>query len=231
MNDVGKKEIGINEKLSFGNSLFYGFQSVIALNLFLGAIIISGILQLDVASTAIMITMSFLASGIATLIQAGLFMKYPVVQGVSFATIGAIVAIAMKHDLATAFGSLILGAVIILLLGYFNLFSKILKFIPPLVSGVIVIVIGISLMFTASSSLISSQGNPGNNFAEAGITFVLIILFVAIGNSRLRIANIIGRGSVLLAIVIATIIAACMGQTDFSAVAKASCIPHPVVKT
>ena len=223
----GKKEIGITDKLSVGQSLFYGFQSVVALNLFLGAFIIAGILQLDVVHTALLLTLSFLACGVATLIQAGIFMKYPVVQGVSFATIGAIVAITFMHDLATAFGSLILGAIVIILLGYFKLFSKIMKIIPPIVAGVVVIVIGTSVMFTAATSLIGLPGSAGNNFLLAGITFALIFLFKVIGNTNLKIAGFCGKGGVLMAIVIACIVAGLLGLADFSAVASAPVVGLP----
>jgi len=221
------KEIRVDEMLGWGKSLFYGFQSVIALNLFLGAVVIAGMLKLDVTNTAIMITVSLFAIGIATCIQAGLFMRYPVVQGVSFATIGAIAAIAMKQDLATAFGSLILGAVIITILGYFNIFSKVLKFIPPVVAGTVVVVIGISLMFTAFNNLIGSPGTISNNILLAFIAFFLILTSMVIGNLKLRISNILSRGGVLYAIAIATIIASLMGLTDFSSVTRASWFSLP----
>jgi uracil-xanthine permease len=221
------KEIGVDEKLGWGKSLFYGFQSVIALNLFLGAVVIAGALKLDVTNTTIMVTVSFFAIGIATCIQAGLFMKYPVVQGVSFATIGAIVAIAMNQGLATAFGSLILGAVIITVLGYFNIFSKILKFIPPVVAGTVVVVIGISLMFTTFDNLIGSPGPVSKNFLLAFIVFLLILTFMVIGNLKLRVSIILSRGGVLYAIIITTIIASFMGLTDFSSVKKASWFSPP----
>jgi uracil-xanthine permease len=227
MGNNNMKEIRVDEKLGWGKSLFYGFQSVIALNLFLGAVVIAGMLKLDVTNTAIMVTVSFFAVGIATCIQAGLFMRYPVVQGVSFATIGAIVAIAIKQDLATAFGSLILGSVIISLLGYFNIFSKILKFIPPVVAGTVVVVIGISLMFTAFNNLIASPGLVSNNVLLAFIVFLLILTFMVIGNSKLPISNILSRGGVLYAITITTIIASFMGLTDFSSVKKAAWFSLP----
>jgi len=221
------KEIRVDEKLDWKKSLFYGFQSVIALNLFLGAVVIAGMLKLDVTNTTIMVTVSFFAVGIATCIQAGLFMRYPVVQGVSFATIGAIVAIAMKQGLATAFGSLILGAVIITILGYFNIFSKMLKFIPPVVAGTVVVVIGISLMFTAFNSLIGSPGLVSKNVLLAFIVFSLILIFMVTGNLKLRVSNIISRGGVLYAITITTVIASFMGLTDFSSVKKASWVSLP----
>jgi len=224
-----KREIGITEKLSVGQSLFYGVQSVIALNLFLAAIIIAGMLQLDIVDTAILITLSFLASGVATLIQAGLFMKYPVVQGVSYATMGALAAIAYAHDLATAFGSLILGAVILIVLGYFKLFSKIMVIIPPIVAGVVIMVIGINVMYTACINLITAPGDTGANFLLAAIAFVLIFVFKTIGNTNLPIAGICGRGGVLMAIVIATIVAALMHQTDFSIVASQPWVAAPPI--
>jgi len=227
MGNSDVKEIGVDEKLGLGKSLFYGFQSVIALNLFLGAVIIAGILKLDVTNTAIMITASFFAVGIATCIQAGFFMRFPVIQGISFATIGAIVAIAMKQDLATAFGSLILGAVIITVIGYFNIFSRILKFIPPVVAGTVVVVIGISLMFTAFNSLLDSPGMPGKNILLAVIVFSLIMIFMVIGNLKSPLSNILSRGGVLYAIIITTVIASFMGLTDFSSVKQASWFSLP----
>ena len=227
MGNDNVKEINVDEKIGWGKSLFYGFQSVIALHLFLGAVIIAGILKLDVTNTAILVTMSFFAVGIATCIQAGLLMRYPVVQGVSFATIGAIAAIAMKQDLATAFGSLILGAVIITFLGYFNIFSKILKFIPPVVAGTVVVVIGISLMFTTFNNLIVSPGDMSRNVLLAVIAFLLILAFMVIGNLKLPVSNIISRGGVLYAIAITTIIASFMGLTDFTSLKKASWVSLP----
>jgi len=222
-----RKEIGIEEKLTVGQSLFYGVQSVISLNLFLGAIIIAGILQMDVIGTAILITLSFLASGISTLIQAGLFMKYPIVQGVSFVTIGALCAVAFTHDLATAFGSLILGAVILIALGQFKLFGYIMKVIPPIVAGLVIMLIAVNVGYIAIDGLITAPGNVGGNFMLAAIAFVLILVFKTIGNTRWRIATICGRGGVLFAIIIAVVIAALTGQADFSIVAQASWVSAP----
>ena len=227
MSDDHVNEIRVDEKLGWGKSLFYGFQSVIALNLFLGAVVIAEMLKLDVTDTTVMITVSLFAIGIATCIQAGIFMRYPVVQGVSFATVVAIAVVAMKLGLATAFGSLILGAVIITILGYFNIFSKILRFIPPVVAGTVVVVIGISLMFLAFNNLIGSPGPVNKNILLAVIVFLLILTFMVIGNLRLPISNIVSRGGVLYAITITTIIASFMGLTDFSFVANASWFDLP----
>jgi len=229
---LGPNEIGIHEKLSFGKSLFYGAQSVIALNLFLGVVVIASIMQLDIVETAVMITLAFLSMGIATFLQAGFFMKYPVVQCTSFTILVAFSTIGLQYNLATAFGSLILGAVVLILLGVFKLFSVIMKVIPPIVASVVIIVIGINVMYTAGSNLVqtaSGADSPGKYFALAAIVFCLIFAFKALGNTRLKIASVCARGGVLMAIVIATLIAWAMGEADFSKVASAPWVALPPI--
>jgi len=229
---LGPNEIGINEKLGIGKSLFYGAQSVIALNLFLGIIVIASIMGADIVTTAVLITLAFLGMGIATFFQAGVFMKYPTVQCTSFAILGAFATIAMQFNMAVAFGSLILGAVILIVLGYFRLFSYVMKVIPPIVACVVIIVIGINVMYVAAENLImtaTGSGQAGTYFMLAGIVFVLIFVFKAIGNTQLKIASVCARGGVLIAIVVATLIAAALGQADFSAVAAAPWFALPPV--
>ncbi|MCL2493864.1 MAG: purine/pyrimidine permease [Clostridiales bacterium] len=229
---LGPNEIGIHEKLSFGKSLFYGVQSVIALNLFLGIIIIASIMQLDIVDTAILITLGFLSMGIATFLQAGFFMKYPVVQCTSFTILAAFATIGLQYNLATAFGSLILGAVILILLGVFKLFSYVMKVIPPIVASVVIIVIGINVMYTAATNLVSTAKaapHVATYFLLAAIVFCLIFAFKALGNTRLKIASFCARAGVLMSIVITTVIAALMGQTDFSSVATAPWFALPPI--
>ena len=72
------------EKLSAGKSVFVGFQHVLAMDLFIPPIILAGLLSFTVADTALLIQMTFIACGLATLIQAGFAMKLPVMQGPSF---------------------------------------------------------------------------------------------------------------------------------------------------
>lgn len=59
------------EKLSAGKSVFVGFQHVLAMDLFIPPIILAGLLSFTVADTALLIQMTFIACGLATLIQAG----------------------------------------------------------------------------------------------------------------------------------------------------------------
>jgi NCS2 family nucleobase:cation symporter-2 len=223
-----KRIVGSGEKLSIKQALFYGFQSVLACNFFLGPIVIIGILQMDVQSAAALITYTFMACGLATLIQSGLFLKYQVIQGMSFAVIGAVVAIAMQTNFATVFGSLMIASAVLILIGLTKVFSKIVnRFIPGLIAGTVIIIIGLSLMPITFNSLLQIPGNPLINFLEAGVTFVAMVVFMRLGNSGSRVGRILSIGSVIYAIVIGTVVASFFGHVDLSPVASAPWLALP----
>ncbi|UWG99112.1 purine/pyrimidine permease [Dehalobacter sp. DCM] len=219
---AGQDIIGSDEKLSIKQSLFFGFQSVLACNLFLGPIVIIGIMQMNVSAAAALIASTFLACGIATIIQSGLFLRYQVIQGMSFAIFGAVISIAVKADFATVFGGIIAASVILMLLGLTKTFSIIVnKLIPGLVAGTVITIIGIALMPITWNSIIGLPGTPGINFLEAGVTFIAMIVFMRFGQIKNKIGRILSIGSVIYAIVLGTVVAAFFGHVDLSPVASA----------
>ncbi|MYL60738.1 purine permease, partial [Virgibacillus halodenitrificans] len=132
VNTARKQETEINEveqqgketEISVGKSLFVGLQHVLAMDLFIPPIILAGLLSFSVADSALLIQMTFIACGIATIIQAGFAMKLPVMQGPSFVPISALAAIGTTSGIGAMIGSLIPGAILISLLGKpLNVFS------------------------------------------------------------------------------------------------------------
>ncbi len=230
MDSSGLRIVESYEKLNVRQSLFYGFQSVLACNLFLGPIVIIGIMQMDVSAAAALIAYTFLACGLATLVQSGLFLRFQVIQGMSFAVIGAVVAIAFQTNFATVFGSLMIASAVLMLIGFTKVFSKIVnKFIPGLVAGTVIIIIGLSLMPITFNSLLQIPGNPGINFLEAGVTFVSMLVFMRLGSSGSRIGKILSIGSVIYAIAIGTVVASLFGHVDLSPVSSAPWFAIPKV--
>jgi NCS2 family nucleobase:cation symporter-2 len=226
LNKVG--EVGLNEPLSIQKSLFLGLQSILACNLFLGPIVIIGVLKLDAYSATKLIAATFLICGIATVIQSGVFMKYPIIQGMSFATIGAVLAIAARSDMSTALGSVIPASIVLALFGYFGIFSYLQrKFIPPIVSGTVVVCIGVSLVFITWNSLLSAPGETSVKFMEAGVSFVSLITFIFLGHKPTKLGRGIRMGSVIYAMIIGTIFASFFGDVDISPVLSASWFSIP----
>lgn len=116
------------DNISVGKSFFVGLQHVLAMDLFIPPIILAGLLSFSVSDGALLIQMTFIACGIATLIQAGFGMKLPVMQGPSFVPLSALAAIGTTSGVGTMIGSLIPGAILISLIGRpLKVFSKVVK--------------------------------------------------------------------------------------------------------
>ncbi|MDQ0159855.1 nucleobase:cation symporter-2 family protein [Alkalibacillus salilacus] len=219
------------EATSTGKSLFLGLQHVLAMDLFIPPIILAGLLSLSVGDTALLIQMTFLACGIATLIQAGFAMKLPVMQGPSFVPLSALAAIGSTSGMGVMIGSLMPGALLIALLGKpLKLFSKVvMKFIPPIVAGTVIVVVGISLMPSAIDSIYNAEGSFNVNFFIAFLTAAVLIGSMYIGEKKASRFKFIKLISVILSLGIGTITASFFGLVDFSSVASSSWFALPSV--
>ncbi|MGK5553291.1 nucleobase:cation symporter-2 family protein [Actinomadura kijaniata] len=204
--------------------LAFGLQHVVAM--YAGAIavplIVGQAVHLPPRDMALLINAGLLVSGIATLVQCvGVWrfgVRLPLMQGVTFAAASPMVAI------ATAGGGLpaVHGAVIVAGLAAVAvapLFGRLLRFFPPVVTGTIILLIGVSLMPVAVRWAAGGAGSPGfgdpANIALAGGVTVAVLALQRISTGFLC------RASVLLGIVAGTLAAVPLGRADFSGVADA----------
>jgi uric acid transporter len=145
----------VDEKLPAGRLAALGMQHVLVM--YAGAIavplIVGRALKLSPEQVAMLISADLFACGVVTLIQSlGMThwfgIKLPVMMGVTFAAVGPMVAFANAMpgvDGARAiFGAIIGAGVISMLIA--PVISKLLRFFPPVVTGTIIAIIGISLM-------------------------------------------------------------------------------------
>ena len=145
----------VDEKLPTGKLAALGLQHVLVM--YAGAIavplIVGRALKLSPEEVALLISADLFACGIVTLIQSLGFTRYfgirlPVMMGVTFAAVGPMVAFANAvpgADGARAIFGAIIGAGIISMI-IAPMVSKMLRFFPPVVTGTIIAIIGISLM-------------------------------------------------------------------------------------
>jgi uric acid transporter len=132
-----------------------GLQHVLVM--YAGAIavplIVGRALKLEPADVAFLISADLFACGIVTLIQSlgatqWFGIKLPVMMGVTFAAVGPMVAIANATPGADGarmiFGAIIAAGLIAMIMA--PLVSRMLRFFPPVVTGTIILVIGVSLM-------------------------------------------------------------------------------------
>lgn len=219
------------ENISILQSIFLGLQQVLAMDLFIPPMVLAGLLSFSVTENALLIQMTFIACGIATIIQAGIAMKLPVMQGPSFVPLSALAAIGTTSGVGAMIGSLIPGALLIAILGYpMKVFSKVVrKFIPPIVAGTVIVVVGISLMPSAINSIYTAQGSFGTNMFIALITAAVLIFCMYVGEKSKTKFRYIKVASVILALGIGTIVASFFGLVNFSSVGKSAWFQMPSI--
>lgn len=145
----------VDEILPVPKLVTLGFQHVLVM--YAGAIavplIVGRALQLPPEEVAFLISADLFVCGIVSIIQSMGASPYfgirlPVMMGVTFAAVGPMVAIASTtpgHEGARAlFGSIIAAGLIGIFLA--PAVSRLLRFFPPVVTGTLILTIGISLM-------------------------------------------------------------------------------------
>ncbi|MDP4299879.1 nucleobase:cation symporter-2 family protein [Leptothrix discophora] len=145
----------VDEKLPTPRLVALGFQHVLVM--YAGAIavplIVGRALKLSPEQVALLISADLFCCGIVTLIQSlgvtqWFGIRLPVMMGVTFAAVGPMVAMAESmpglDGARTIFGAIIAAGVIGMVIA--PLASRMLRFFPPVVTGTIIAIIGISLM-------------------------------------------------------------------------------------
>ncbi|NUF11122.1 uracil-xanthine permease family protein [Acinetobacter oleivorans] len=189
--------------------------------------------------TNMILSMSLVISGIATFLQckkvgpfgAGLL----IVQGTSFNFIGPIIGIGsvmvaagtpVNQVMAAIFGVVIAGSFIEM--GVSQILPWVKRLITPLVTGIVVLLIGLTLI---KEGLISMGGGyqamQDHTFASAdNLIMSCTVLAIIIVLNRIRVVWI-KSSAILIALVIGYILAGFMGHLDFSSIKDAPLVQIP----
>lgn len=231
--DTNHLTVGVDDDLPLGQSIVLGLQHVLAMDVYVPPFIIATALSMSSAHAAGLIQSTFLGAGIASLIQVLFFLKLPVCQGPSFVPIGAIVGIYLAaHGMDSVLGASAVGAIAVILLGMTGIYKTIVrKFIPSIVSGTIIMIVGLTLLpsaFTSNIYVSSKQLSVNQNIMLAAITAAILILFSMLGVYYPRLGKIFRISSVIIALASGSLIAYFMGGLDLKPVAEASffSLPH-----
>lgn len=190
------------------------------------AIIVGAIAQgkgdITAADQTILVQSALIIAGVGTLLQLISFRHkvgsgLPVIMGVSFAYLASLQGIAEQFNLATLFGAQLAGAVAGVLVGIF--IKKLLFLFPPMVTGTVVFVIGVTLYPTAVNYMAGGVGNPNygswKNWVVALITLVIVTVLNHFGKGFAKLA------SILIGMLAGYIVAMFFGLVDFSPVHQA----------
>lgn len=223
----------LEEKPPIKEALFAALQHLMAIfvAIITPPLIVAGALNLDIETTSFLVSVSLFVSGIATFIQCkkvgpigcGLLC----VQGTSFSFISPIIMAGTLGGLPAIFGATMVGAVAEIFVS--RILKYAMKIITPLVSGIVVTLIGISLI---KVGMISCGGGAGaiedgtfgsfQNLGIATLVLVLIVLFNRSSNKYLRM------GSIILGILIGYVLSYFCGMVDFSNMPNYSLFNIPI---
>ncbi|WP_242227056.1 xanthine permease PbuX [Bacillus cereus group sp. BfR-BA-01315] len=200
-----------------------GVQHMLAM--YAGAIIVplivGGGLGLNQRELTYLVSIDLLMCGVATILQA-LSNRFfgiglPVVLGCTFTAVGPMIAIGKQYGVSSIYGAIIAAGLFIVI--FAKLFGKLVKLFPPVVTGSVVTVIGVTLVPAAINDMAGGVGSKDfgslENLALAFGVLLFIIIMYRFFDGFIRSI------SILLGLLFGTIIAAFMGKVSLQAVGEA----------
>jgi uric acid transporter len=230
----------VDEVLPVPQLLVLGVQHVLVM--YAGAVavplILGRALKLSPEDVAFLISADLFACGLATLVQCvgfpGVGIRLPVMMGVTFASVGPMLAMAAAPDvgLLGIYGSVIAAGVFALVAA--PLVGRLLPLFPPVVTGTIILVIGISLMrvginwagggLPTLTKMVDGApvtvSNPGYGQLQ-GLGIALFVLLVILALIRWG-GGFIASIAVLLGIIAGAVLASILGMMHVDKVAAAA---------
>ncbi|WP_432851197.1 nucleobase:cation symporter-2 family protein [Amycolatopsis sp. CA-161197] len=184
-------------------------------------LVIGAAVGLSPGQLSLLISASLFTAGLATLLQTlGVWRfgaRLPLVNGVTFASVAPILSIAQQHAgnaLGVVYGATLVGGVFVVLAAPF--FSKLTRFFPPVVTGTVITLIGVSLLPVAVQWISAQQpaARP-SGLLLAGVTLVAVLVFTRF------LKGFWSRIALLLGLVAGTLVAWPLGEVDTSTLKQA----------
>jgi len=223
-----------NKKLPLGQSIPLGIQHVLAM--FAGnitvPIIIAGIFGQTPEEKIFLIQMALFVAGVATVIQTVGYGKIgsrlPIIQGTSFAFIPVMAPFA-KAGLGAVFTAAFIGGIFQMWIG--RMLKPIRHLFPPLVTGIVVLMIGISLlkvgfMYAGGGGwLLNNKPEVFGNSNHLIISFTVLIVAVW-ANQKGK--GMVSSASILIGMIAGYIVAMMMGMVNYGKIAGADWFAFPM---
>lgn len=221
----------LNGKPSFGLAFPQAMQHVLAMLVgnITPPILIAQLVGLPEGDKIILMQAAMLIGGLTTLIQLfpvfGFGMGLPNVMGVAFAYMPILSAIGLSYGIKAIFGAQLVGAFASIFIGMF--IGKLRKFFPPIVSGTVVLSIGLSLYTTAINYMAGGNSNA-EDFGKPQYWIVAIVVLAVTLACNLYGKGYIKVSGMLIGIGVGYVVALFMGNMiNFDNVVKSSWIAFP----
>lgn len=218
--------------LTNGKAAALGLQHVLAM--YAGAVLvpllIGGAIGFNSEQMTYLVSIDIFMCGVATLLQ--LFVNryfgigLPVVLGCAMQAVSPLILIGSSDGIEVMYGAIIASGIFMLLIA--GLFSKIKRFFPPVVTGTVIAVIGLTLIPVG----IEKMGGGSKTAADFGSSKALFLAFLTVAIIlcvQLFAKRFIRSLAIIVGLIAGTAVAAMMGMVSLAPVAEASWfhIPRP----
>src|SRR5699024_2209151 len=209
---------------SAGKTTLLGIQHL--LGMYAGAILVPLIVGNELGLTneqlTYLVAIDILMCGVATLLQivSNRFfgIGLPVVLGCTFTAVGPIVQIGNDFGITSIYGAIIVSGIFVIVVSRF--FGMLVKFFPPVVTGTVVTIIGITLIPVAINNVGGGQDAPDyGSYAHLGLAFGTLLLIVIVYKFSTGFLRSI---AILIGLLVGTLVAVSMNLVDFTPVKEAS---------
>lgn len=206
-----------------------GLQHIFAM--FLGniavPIIVASVVGITGADLTILVQSAMIMAGIATIIQCYPIWKVgarlPVVMGTSFGFLPTNIAIAGSYGISGLLGATLIGGLFGGTLGFF--IKKLRRFFPKIVTGTVVLTIGLSLLPTGLVSMAGGSGSEDFGSAKNWLVALLVLVVVIFLNRYAK--GMAKTSSILIGIVVGYLVALPLGMVNFSPIREATWFSVP----
>ncbi|MBE0489831.1 MAG: purine permease [Halomonas sp.] len=193
-------------------------------------IIIAGAIGAATGETIFLIQVALFVAGVSTLIQTigmgPIGARLPIVQGTSFGFLPVALPLANAFGLAAVLGASFIAGLLQIVLGAF--LKKIRHWFSPVVTGIVVLLIGITLMPVGLNYAAGGVGSP--DFASpTNLLLALFVLVVCIAVHQLG-RGFVKASSILFGLLAGYLVAIALGMVDFTNLREAAwfAVPRPL---
>jgi OHCU decarboxylase len=219
----------VDEVLPVSRLGIYGVQHVLAF--YAGAVVVPILLASGIGLSELelihLINADLFTCGIASIIQSVGFWKVgvrlPLLQGVTFTAVSPMIAIGLAAGggttgLLTIYGSVIVAGLATFLVAPW--FSRLIRFFPPVVTGSVIMIIGLALLPVAAQDAVggSDAPDPANPVYLALALGTLAVIVVVQRVFRGFLATV----AVLIGLVLGSVAARLLGLVDLTQVGTSS---------
>lgn len=219
----------IDDKPKIGTQILLGLQNIFAAfgGIIAVPLVVCNALGLDAKTSTTILAATILASGIATVIQSKKIgpvgARVPCIMGTDFTFVSPAIAVGSIAGMPGVIGATILGSLVEIILSFF--IKPLLKLFPPIVTGTVVCLIGLTLI-PVSMDWAAGGAGASDYGSLTNVTIAMVVMIITLLLNRYG-KGIVSTASVLIGMAIGYLICIPLGMVDFTLVKEAGWFALP----